>query len=119
MVEVLDAEPEMPDPWVPEESGELAELTGTWWWRGVQFAVWTRAGILLVGRASEPRGAHTNRYERVSADLSVGVSGDDRGERLLVLRDPHGRPQRLDIATDLHPSAGRPVRAALILPALH
>lgn len=99
VVGVLDGDPVPPATWVPTDvPEELAELLGTWWWRGVQLVAFVADGALHLVPAGESR-EDADRYEPIAPDLFVGVSGGDRGEHLRVLRDAQGRARSLDLAT--------------------
>ncbi|MCI4061565.1 beta-lactamase family protein [Micromonospora sp. R77] len=95
---VLDAEPAAPRPWVPAEAppAEQAELTGRWWWMGIEYEVRPApSGDLWAGPVGQP----VLRFTRVDRDRWLGRSGSQHGETLAVLRDEAGHPVALDIAT--------------------
>ncbi|WP_420119419.1 serine hydrolase domain-containing protein [Micromonospora sp.] len=96
---VLDAEPTPVVPWRPAAApppAELAELTGRWWWMGLEYEVRADpAGDLWAGRPGEP----TLRFTRTGPDRWRGRSGEEDSEVLAVLRDPDGRAVGLDIGT--------------------
>ncbi|SCG67306.1 serine hydrolase domain-containing protein [Micromonospora halophytica] len=96
---VLDAEPAPVTPWRPAVApppAELAELTGRWWWMGIEFEVRVdTAGELWAGPPGEP----TLRFTPEGPDRWRGRSGGQDGEILAVLRDRAGRAVALDIAT--------------------
>jgi hypothetical protein len=97
---VLDAEPELPQPWrpAPPPSGEAAELCGRWWWMGAEFEV-AADGADLVMRPVAGSARPPWRFVREARDRWRGTAGTNAGEVLSVLRDPHGTVARLDIAT--------------------
>ncbi|MFC4144663.1 serine hydrolase domain-containing protein [Micromonospora mangrovi] len=95
---VLEAEPTAPRPWVPAgvPSAELAELTGRWWWMGIEYELRPDpSGDLWAGPVGQP----VLRFTRVDRDRWLGRSGSQHGETLTVLRDEAGQPVALDIAT--------------------
>ncbi|SCF03690.1 serine hydrolase domain-containing protein [Micromonospora mirobrigensis] len=98
LTHVLDAEPTPPAPWRPAATapvGELADLTGRWWWMGIEYEFRTDAGDLLGG----PVGLATLRFTPEGPDRWRGRSGGQDGEILSVLRDDAGRAVGLDIGT--------------------
>ncbi|NYF60161.1 serine hydrolase domain-containing protein [Micromonospora purpureochromogenes] len=96
---VLDTEPQPVTPWRPAAAppaGELAELTGRWWWMGVEFEFRVDpAGELWAGRVGEP----VLRFTPEGPDRWRGRTGAQDGELLTVVRDGAGRAVALDIAT--------------------
>jgi CubicO group peptidase (beta-lactamase class C family) len=96
---VLDAEPPAPEPWrpAPAPTGEAAELCGRWWWMGREYDVRTDGADLVVSGVSMP--FEPWRFTRAGPDRWRGLSGQNTGEILAVLRDPDGRVTGLDIAT--------------------
>ncbi|MEH1170085.1 serine hydrolase domain-containing protein [Micromonospora sp. CPCC 205539] len=99
---VLDAEPAPVAPWLPATaapSAELTELTGRWWWMGIEIEVSAdAAGELRAG----PIGAPDLHFVPEGPDRWRGRSGGEDGEILTVLRDEQGRAVALDIATFVH-----------------
>ncbi|MEU8264411.1 serine hydrolase domain-containing protein [Micromonospora sp. NPDC048999] len=94
----LDAEPTPPTPWRPaaEPTADVAELTGRWWWMGLEYELRPDpAGDLLAG----PVGRPVLRFTPEGPDRWRGRSGPQDGEILTVLRDEAGRPVALDLAT--------------------
>jgi CubicO group peptidase (beta-lactamase class C family) len=92
----LDAEPAVPAPWQPPApaAGEAAELIGRWWWMGREYQ------IAATGEALEMTGPDLgSRYVREAPDRWRGVSGENAGEVLTILRDQSGTAEKLDIAT--------------------
>jgi CubicO group peptidase (beta-lactamase class C family) len=100
---VLDAEPAPAEPWRPPAAPpppDVAELTGRWWWMGLEYeAVWDGDADELVLTLLRPAGGVPWRFGRESADRWRGRSGMNDGEILAVRRDAAGRPEALDIAT--------------------
>jgi CubicO group peptidase (beta-lactamase class C family) len=94
---VLDAEPEAPPPWRPAApaAGEAAELCGRWWWMGREYEVRADGADVVMSGLTAP--AEPWRFTREGVDRWRGVSGDNAGEVLTVLRGEDG--VRLDIAT--------------------
>ncbi|MEV0807564.1 serine hydrolase domain-containing protein [Micromonospora sp. NPDC050200] len=96
---VLDAEPAPVTPWRPAAeppAEELAELTGRWWWMGVEYEFRAdEAGGLWAGRVGEP----VLRFTPEGRDRWRGRTGAQDGEILTVLRDQVGRAVALDLAT--------------------
>ncbi|MFD2765987.1 serine hydrolase domain-containing protein [Micromonospora eburnea] len=95
---VLDAEPALPAPWRPAAppTAEIAELTGRWWWMGVEYEFRPDPAGDLVGG---PLGRPVLRFTPEGPDRWRGRSGSQDGEILTVLRDEAGRPVALDLAT--------------------
>ncbi|HEU4347898.1 MAG TPA: serine hydrolase domain-containing protein [Actinoplanes sp.] len=96
---VLDAEPETVTPWRPgiAPTGEAAELSGRWWWMGREYQVVADGAYLVMSCVSAP--TEPCRFERAAPDRWRGLTGDNAGEILQVLRDPDGAVRHLDIAT--------------------
>ncbi|MEU3456792.1 serine hydrolase domain-containing protein [Micromonospora sp. NPDC006766] len=94
----LDAEPAPPTPWRPaaEPAADVAELTGRWWWMGLEYEFRPDPAGDLVGG---PVGRPVLRFTAEGPDRWRGRSGSQDGELLTVLRDESGRPVALDIAT--------------------
>ncbi|MFD0970941.1 serine hydrolase domain-containing protein [Plantactinospora endophytica] len=100
---VLDAEPAPVRPWRPATAppaGEVAELTGRWWWMGREFELtWDPAAEELT-IVQQPSGAVPGwRFGRDAAGRWRGRSGMNDGEILTVRRDGAGAATALDIAT--------------------
>ncbi|MEV6693110.1 serine hydrolase domain-containing protein [Micromonospora sp. NPDC051196] len=100
LTQVLDAEPTPARPWLPADApppADVATLTGRWWWMGLPLDVtWDAATGELVGTVP---GDPVSRYVPQGPDRWRGVSGEEHGEILAVLRDEAGTPVALDIAT--------------------
>ena len=96
---VLDAEPVTPEPWRPPATptGEAAELCGRWWWMGREYQVVADGAQLEMSGLTAP--AEPWRFEREAPDRWRGLTGDNAGEVLQVVRDSDGVVTRLDIAT--------------------
>ncbi|MEH0845061.1 serine hydrolase domain-containing protein [Micromonospora sp. CPCC 205711] len=95
---VLDTEPVPVTPWRPAAppADELAELTGRWWWMGMEYEFRPDpAGDLWGG----PVGRPMLRFTPEGPDRWRGRSSNQDGEVLTVVRDEAGRPVALDIAT--------------------
>jgi len=99
---VLDHEPEPAAPtWQPSPGpapADVAPLLGVWWWMGRQHtARWETDGsdgtLVLAGPGEEWR------FTREGPDRWRGLTGEQAGEVLTVLRDPAGAVVGLDIAT--------------------
>jgi CubicO group peptidase (beta-lactamase class C family) len=92
----LDSEPVPVTAWRPPAPprGEAAEICGRWWWMGREYSVTADGDALLM---TGPR--HSTRFAREAPDRWRGLSGDNEGEILRILRTPEGTPERLDIAT--------------------
>ncbi|QLQ36804.1 serine hydrolase domain-containing protein [Micromonospora robiginosa] len=99
LTRVLDAEPTAPAPWRPAAAppaAELTELTGRWWWMGVEYGFRVDAAGDLVGGMV---GGPPLRFTPEGPDRWRGRSGPQDGEILTVVRDSAGTPVALDIAT--------------------
>ncbi|MFF5173854.1 serine hydrolase domain-containing protein [Micromonospora sp. NPDC000089] len=100
LTQVLDAEPTPPPAWRPAPappSAELAELTGRWWWMGIEYEFRPDGADLVGGPVGQP----TLRFAPEAPDRFRGRSGGQHGELLRVLRDDQGHPTALDIGTFL------------------
>ncbi|MEV0156569.1 serine hydrolase domain-containing protein [Micromonospora sp. NPDC050686] len=100
LTEVLDAEPARPPAWRPATTPpgpEVTELTGRWWWMGIEYEFRPDPGTGdLVGG---PVGLPTLRFTPEGPDRWRGRSGGQHGEILAVLRDEAGQAVALDIGT--------------------
>ncbi|GIE97091.1 serine hydrolase domain-containing protein [Paractinoplanes rishiriensis] len=92
----IDAEPSVPRAWVPPApaTGEAAALIGRWWWMGREFEIHADGDAIVMTGSN-----HVDRFVRESPDVWRGVSGENEGEFLRILRSPDGAPEKLDIAT--------------------
>ena len=96
---VVDAEPEMPQPWRPPAAptGEAAELCGRWWWMGREHQLAADgAELVMSGLTAE---MEPWRFAREAPDRWRGLTGENAGELLRVVRDEDGAVTHLDIAT--------------------
>ncbi|WP_436521647.1 serine hydrolase domain-containing protein [Actinoplanes sp. HUAS TT8] len=94
---VLDSEPATPDPaWQPPPAptGEAAEICGRWWWMGREYDIAPDGDTLVM---TGPH--HRTEFRREGPDRWRGLTGDNEGEILAVLRSPDGTTTRIDIAT--------------------
>ena len=100
---VLDLEPAAVRPWRPAATaptGEVAELTGRWWWMGREYEVtWDADADELVFTLLAPTGAVPWRFGRDAAGRWRGRAGMNDGEVISIRRDPSGAVTALDIAT--------------------
>ncbi|GAB3076898.1 serine hydrolase domain-containing protein [Micromonospora schwarzwaldensis] len=98
LTRVLDAEPPAPAPWRPAAppAAEAAELTGRWWWMGLEYEFRVDPAGDLVGG---PVGGSSLRFTPEGPDRWRGRSGPQDGEILTVVRDSAGGVVALDIAT--------------------
>ncbi|MDQ2758155.1 MAG: beta-lactamase family protein [Actinomycetota bacterium] len=99
VVAVLDALPELPVPWVPEERRtDLEELLGSWWSEGDELRIEVRGGELwMLGPGDGTLGE--TRFLRESDVAFRAVEGRERGELLEIVRDEHDRVAKLYFAT--------------------
>ncbi|WP_127501517.1 serine hydrolase domain-containing protein [Actinoplanes solisilvae] len=92
----VEAEPTLPLPWLPPAAptGEAATVVGRWWWMGREFE------ITADGEALDMTGPnHSTRFTREGPDRWRGITGDNEGEILQILRAEDGAVSALDIAT--------------------
>ncbi|HEU5143757.1 MAG TPA: serine hydrolase domain-containing protein [Dermatophilaceae bacterium] len=96
---VIDAEPSLPTPWVPEQPDpDLAPLLGTWWSEGSPITFVVRDGQLWSFLAEGDALSET-RYAAEGPDRFRAVEGRERGEVLRVVRAPDGAIEKLYFAT--------------------
>lgn len=96
---VVDAEPTMPAPWVPEQPDPtLAPLLGTWWSEGSPITFVVRGGQLW-SFLTEGDPLSETRYAAEGPDRFRAVEGRERGEVLRVVRTPEGGVDKLYFAT--------------------
>jgi hypothetical protein len=97
---VLDAEPVTPEPWRPPSApGDgTAELCGRWWWMGREYQVVADGDQVVMSKVTPPAIVPW-RFGREGPDRWRGLTGENAGEVLQVLRTPEGAADRLDIAT--------------------
>jgi CubicO group peptidase (beta-lactamase class C family) len=96
---VIDAEPSLGTPWVPE-SGQpaLAELLGPWWSEGSPITFFVRDGELW-SRLADDEPLSETRYAAEGTDRYRAVAGRERGEVLEAVRGADGSVDRLHFAT--------------------
>lgn len=97
----LEAYPAEPEPWLPAEPppAELEDVLGRWWSEGTGFVFRFRAGHLESEVDSPARIAEPAVFEPEGPDRYRTVSGRERGELLLLLRDEAGAVSELRWAT--------------------
>lgn len=99
---VLDAVPELPTRWTPQDEppADIAPLTGRWWWMGeeVTASYDVAAQRLILDSAYDDEGDMSS-YERTDRDLWRCVEGLDVGEDLRVERDDSGDVVALETRT--------------------
>ena len=96
---VVDAEPSLAAPWVPEtEQPGLTELLGLWWSEGSPITFFVREGELWSRRADGEQLSET-RYAAEGTDRFRAVAGRERGEVLEVVRAADGSVDKLYFAT--------------------
>jgi CubicO group peptidase (beta-lactamase class C family) len=100
---VLDNEPTpAPAPWRPVAQPpppEIAPMCGRWWWMGREYQAHydARSGHFVM--VSPRAGIAPSTFVAESRDVWRGVSGDEIGELLQVIRDEAGDVVALNIAT--------------------
>jgi CubicO group peptidase (beta-lactamase class C family) len=101
MATVLDNEPRRVEPWRPaaEPDGEVLELLGRWWWMGREYELRHDAATGELVMHGVTRVRTPVRFRREAQDSWRGLSGENDGEVLRVLRGDDGTPTQLDIAT--------------------
>jgi CubicO group peptidase (beta-lactamase class C family) len=97
----LDELPVAPEPWRPDGGAppDLEPLLGRWWTEGNELVFSVRGGRLQAVLIGGPPGRDTSRFERESEDRFRVVEGRELGEVLRVVRDAHGLPTRMYLAT--------------------
>ena len=96
---VVDAEPSLAAPWVPEtEQPGLTELLGLWWSEGSPITFFVREGELWSRLADDEQLSET-RYAAEGTDRFRAVAGRERGEVLEVVRGADGSVDKLYFAT--------------------
>ena len=96
---VLDTAPQAvptPEPHAAAKPAppEAAQLLGTWWWMGREHTVHWADGELVVDAPREQW-----RFTAQGPDRWLGITGEQAGEILTVLRSASGAVVGLDIAT--------------------
>jgi CubicO group peptidase (beta-lactamase class C family) len=102
MDEVLAGEPApYPVPWRPSQPppADVEGVCGRWWWMGREFEVgWDDRNAQLtvhsIRNSEQPW-----RFSQQDTDRWRGETGEQAGEVLRILRDEHGTPFAVDIAT--------------------
>lgn len=98
--EALDDLADDPAPWAAQPApADLRGLLGVWWWRGIQHVAYVRDADLHLRRAADLQGLGATRWQPEGTDRFVGVSGQDLGEHLEVVRGPDGEVVQLVAAT--------------------
>jgi CubicO group peptidase (beta-lactamase class C family) len=97
----LDAYPAPPEPWAPGEEPppELDGVVGRWWSEGSEFSFFFRRGRLEAEVVGPARIDEPAVFEREAADRYRTVSGRERGELLVLVRDERGTVSELRWAT--------------------
>jgi CubicO group peptidase (beta-lactamase class C family) len=108
METVLDNEPATVEPWLPvaeEPDADVRALLGRWWWMGREYEIRhdAQAGELVMHSLTRARTPVRLRQE--ATDTWRGLSGENDGEIMTVLRDGDGLPIALDIATFVYTRA--------------
>lgn len=101
ITEVLDREPEPPQPWRPADAPpqpEIAELCGRWWFMGMEFEASYTDGELVIRFVENPKSPPW-RFAPDGPHRWRCHSGMNDGETLTVRRDADGAVMMLDIAT--------------------
>jgi CubicO group peptidase (beta-lactamase class C family) len=93
--------PADPAAWQPGERppDELVGVLGPWWSEGSEFVFRFREGRLEALVRDGAPGLDLTRFEPDGEDRYRAVSGPERGELLVVLRDRDGEVVRLEFAT--------------------
>ena len=97
----LEAYAAEPEPWRPSHPppDQLDGVLGRWWSEGIEFVFSFRAGQLQAEVDGPARIAEPAVFEAEGPDRYRAVSGRERGELLLVLRDESGAVSELRWAT--------------------
>ena len=95
---VAEAEPRLPEPWVPRPvADDVVELLGPWYWGPSALALRADAdGFTLGGLGGRAR---TSRFRRDGEGGFVGLDGYYAGETLRVVRRPDSTIDHLDLAS--------------------
>lgn len=102
MATVLDTEPRRIAPWLPvasEPGADVLELLGRWWWMGREYELRHDAATGELVMHGITRVRPPVRFRREAKDTWRGISGENDGEVLRVLRDSDDAAVNLDIAT--------------------
>jgi len=97
-IELFPAEPEL---WAPGDPPppELDGVLGRWWSEGTEFVFRWRGGRLEARLDIDPRERGPSVFEPESPDRYRTVSGRERGEPLVIVRDGDGAVAKLYWAT--------------------
>lgn len=98
VAEAFAADPRV---WRPGEPppDELTGVLGAWWSEGHEYVFRYREGRLEALLVDGSPGLDLTHFVREGDDCYRAVSGPERGELLLILRDPGGEVVRLEFAT--------------------
>jgi CubicO group peptidase (beta-lactamase class C family) len=100
---VLDNEPPSPPPpWRPAAAAPeaVSALCGRWWWMGRELELaWDGGAGQLIVRAPRGDERDESRFTLIGEDRWLGISGDDAGEILTVIRDSADAVVALDLST--------------------
>jgi CubicO group peptidase (beta-lactamase class C family) len=102
MATVLDTEPRPIAPWQPaagQPDADVLELLGRWWWMGREYELRHDAAADELLMHSLTRARTPVRFQREAKDTWRGVSGEQDGEVMRILRGDDGQPMALDVAT--------------------
>ncbi|MEU0871844.1 serine hydrolase domain-containing protein [Nocardia brasiliensis] len=97
---LAEHEPTLPEEWLPatEVDPNLLALTGTWYWGTASLALRLRADGHLELTALA-HGGRESRFRPEPDGSWTGLDGYYAGERLDIIRDPDGTPQRLELVS--------------------
>jgi CubicO group peptidase (beta-lactamase class C family) len=97
----LDAVGADPEHWRPDGGApaELEPLLGRWWSEGRELVFSYRRGRLQARLVGGPEGRDVSWFEPESDDRWRVREGRELGEVLRIVRDEHGTPTRLYLAT--------------------
>jgi CubicO group peptidase (beta-lactamase class C family) len=98
---VLDELPRAPGVWRPDAGApdEVAPLLGPWWSEGSELVLTWKDGRLRLELVDGPPTRKVSWLEREDGDRWRIVEGRELGEVLRVVRDEHGTPVKLYVAT--------------------
>lgn len=101
VIEVLEHDPLLPEPWVPGTSvpDELAGVLGTWFSEGNPFIFSVQGGRLQARGTAAPAHKPPAVFVKVADDVYRTESGREAGELLRITRDEAGVPVKLHWAT--------------------
>lgn len=100
-LQVVDDDPELPEPWRPgaDVPAALAGLLGVWWTEGNQFVFSAHDGRLEAKPAGVARTKAPSVFAQEGPDRFRVVSGRETGELLRVVRRADGSVDKLYWAT--------------------